>query len=95
MSGKGLPSLLERHWAESALAIGAVVIAAASLWVAVDTERANRELVASFSREMRRAPPRGLRCTRNTGAISVSITATARLSTSAGWRASGSASGAR
>ena len=34
---------------ESALAIGAVIIAAVSLWVAVDTERTNRELVASAS----------------------------------------------
>lgn len=49
MSGKGLPSLLERHWAESALAIGAVVIAAVSLWMAYDTERTNRDLVASQS----------------------------------------------
>ena len=47
MSDEGLPSLLDRHWAESALAIGAVVIAAVSLWVAYDTERTNRELVAS------------------------------------------------
>lgn len=47
VSQNGLPSLLERHWAESALAIGAVVIAAVSLWVAYDTERTNRELVAS------------------------------------------------
>jgi len=47
MSDKGLPSLLERHWAESALAIGAIIIAAVSLWVAYDTERTNRELVAS------------------------------------------------
>lgn len=47
MSEKGLPSLLDRHWAESVLAIGAVVIAAVSLWVAYDTERTNRELVAS------------------------------------------------
>jgi hypothetical protein len=31
MSQKGLPSLLDRHWAESALAIGAVIIAAVSL----------------------------------------------------------------
>lgn len=46
---KHLPSLLDRHWAESALAIGAVIIAAVSLWVAVDTERTNRELVASAS----------------------------------------------
>lgn len=45
----GLPSLLDRHWAESALAIGAVIIAAASLWVAVDAERTNRELVAAAS----------------------------------------------
>lgn len=43
----GLPSLLDRHWAESALAIGAVIIAAVSLWVAYDAERTNRELVAS------------------------------------------------
>lgn len=45
----GLPSLLDRHWAESALAIGAVIIAAVSLWVAVDAERTNRELVAAAS----------------------------------------------
>jgi hypothetical protein len=49
MSAKGLPSLFDRHWAESALAIGAVIIAAVSLWVALDTERTNRELVASAS----------------------------------------------
>ncbi|HZT00667.1 MAG TPA: hypothetical protein VFA39_00185 [Steroidobacteraceae bacterium] len=49
MSQNGLPSLLDRHWAESALAVGAVVIAAASLWVAFDAERTNRELVASQS----------------------------------------------
>lgn len=47
MPDKGLPSLLERHWAESALAIGAVIIAAVSLWVAYDTERTNRQLVVS------------------------------------------------
>src|SRR5215469_2482793 len=45
----GLPSLLDRHWAESILAIGAVVIAAVSLWVAYDSERTNRQLVASAS----------------------------------------------
>lgn len=49
MSEKGLPSLLDRHWAESALAIGAVIIAAVSLWMAYDTERTNRDLVASQS----------------------------------------------
>ncbi len=49
MSDKRLPSLLERHWAESALAIGAIVIAAASLWVAYDANLTNRELVASES----------------------------------------------
>jgi len=49
MSENGLPSLLDRHWAESALAIGAVVIAAVSLWVAWDSVRTNRELVASAS----------------------------------------------
>jgi hypothetical protein len=47
MSQNGLPSLLERHWAESALAIGAIIIAGVSLWVAFDTEQTNRELVAS------------------------------------------------
>jgi hypothetical protein len=36
MPKKGLPPLLERHWAESVLAIGAVVIAAVSLWVGYD-----------------------------------------------------------
>lgn len=46
---KGLPPLLDRHWAESLLAIGAVVIAAVSLWVAYDSERTNRQLVASAS----------------------------------------------
>ncbi|MGH8319133.1 MAG: hypothetical protein ACREUL_14350 [Steroidobacteraceae bacterium] len=49
MTDKHLPSLLERHWAESALAIGAVIIAAVSLWVAYDANRTNRELVASES----------------------------------------------
>ena len=49
MAEKGLPSLLDRHWAESVLAIGAVIIAAVSLWVAYDSERTNRELVASAS----------------------------------------------
>lgn len=49
MSDKQLPSLLERHWAESALAVGAVIIAAVSLWVAWDSVRTNRELVASAS----------------------------------------------
>lgn len=47
MSQNGLPSLLDRHWAESALAIGAIVIAAVSLWVAFDAEQTNRQLVAS------------------------------------------------
>src|SRR5579872_4520170 len=49
MSENGLPSLLDRHWAESVLAIGAVIIAAVSLWVGFDSERTNRELVASAS----------------------------------------------
>lgn len=49
MSQNGLPSLLDRHWAESALAIGAIVIAGVSLWVAFDAERTNRELVTSQS----------------------------------------------
>lgn len=46
---KILPSLFERHWAESALAIGAVLIAAVSLWVGYDTMRTNRLLVAAAS----------------------------------------------
>lgn len=49
MSDEHLPSLLDRHWAESALAIGAVVIAAVSLWVAWDSVRTNHELVTSAS----------------------------------------------
>jgi hypothetical protein len=49
MPEKELPPLLERHWAESVLAIGAVVIAAVSLWVGYDSMRTNRELVASAS----------------------------------------------
>lgn len=49
MPDKSLPSLFERHWAESALAIGAIVIAAFSLWVAVDTERTNHQMVAAAS----------------------------------------------
>lgn len=47
MSDKGLPSLLNRHWAESVLAIGAIVIAAVSLWVVYDSQRSNRQIVAS------------------------------------------------
>lgn len=49
MPQNGMPSLLERHWAESALAIGAIVIAAVSLWMAYETNRTNSELVASAS----------------------------------------------
>ena len=49
MAEAKLPSLLERHWAESALAIGAVVIAAVSLWVAYDTMRTDRMLLESSS----------------------------------------------
>jgi hypothetical protein len=49
MSQSKLPSLLDRHWAESALAIGAIVIAAASLWVGYDTMRTNHRLVVAAS----------------------------------------------
>ena len=49
MSNKALPSLLDRHWAESALAIGAVAIAAASLWIAYDANVTNRQLVSAAS----------------------------------------------
>lgn len=47
MSDKGLPSLFERHWAESVLAIGAIIIAAVSLWVAYSIEQTNQQLVAA------------------------------------------------
>jgi len=40
-----IPSIFSRHWAESALSIFAVIIAAISLWIAIDTERTNRQLV--------------------------------------------------
>lgn len=40
-------SLLERHWAGRALAIGAVLSAAVSLWVASDTMRTDRMLLES------------------------------------------------
>ncbi len=49
MADSKLPSLFNRHWAESALAIGAVVIAAVSLWVGYDTMQTNRQLVAAAS----------------------------------------------
>ncbi|MHB1872495.1 MAG: hypothetical protein ACYCT1_16790 [Steroidobacteraceae bacterium] len=49
MADAKLPSLLERHWAESALAIGAVLIAAVSLWVAYDTMHTDRMLLESSS----------------------------------------------
>ncbi len=49
MTDRKLPSLFQRHWAESALAIGAVLIAAVSLWVGYDTMRTNHELVAAAS----------------------------------------------
>ena len=49
MAERKLPSLFQRHWAESALAIGAVLIAAVSLWVGYDTMRTNHELVAAAS----------------------------------------------
>ncbi len=49
MADRNLPSLFQRHWAESALAIGAVLIAAVSLWVGYDTMRTNHELVAAAS----------------------------------------------
>ena len=49
MSQFKLPSLLDRHWAESVLAIGAIVIATASLWVGYDTMRTNHKLVVAAS----------------------------------------------
>ena len=49
MADAKLPSLLDRHWAESALAIGAVLIAAVSLWVGYDTMHTDRMLLESSS----------------------------------------------
>lgn len=49
MSEPKLPSLLHRHWAESVLAIGAIIIAAASLWIGYDTVRTNHKLVVAAS----------------------------------------------
>ena len=49
MSQSKLPALLDRHWAESVLAIGAIVIASASLWVGYDTMRTNHKLVVAAS----------------------------------------------
>ena len=46
MTHTQIPSIFSRHWAESALSIFAVIIAAISLWIAIDTERTNRQLVA-------------------------------------------------
>jgi hypothetical protein len=44
-----LPPIFSRHWTEYVLAIFTMVIAALSLWVAVDSEFTNRELVAEAS----------------------------------------------
>ncbi|MDE2163346.1 MAG: PASTA domain-containing protein, partial [Alphaproteobacteria bacterium] len=49
MSKKQLPALLDRHWTEYVLAIMAVLISAISLWIAIDTENTNRELVTEAS----------------------------------------------
>jgi hypothetical protein len=49
LSKKQLPTLLDRHWTEYVLAIGAVVISGISLWIAIDTEDTNRKLVAAAS----------------------------------------------
>jgi len=38
--------MFSRHWTESVLSIFAIIIAAISLWIAIDTERTNRQLVA-------------------------------------------------
>jgi hypothetical protein len=44
------PSSLSRHWTEMVLSVTAVVIAAISLWVAIDTEYTNRQLVSEATR---------------------------------------------
>jgi hypothetical protein len=40
------PPLVERHWAEIVLSVFAIVIAGISLWIAIDTENTNRQLVS-------------------------------------------------
>lgn len=40
------PSFVNRHWSDTVLSVLAILIAAISLWVANETEKTNRQLVA-------------------------------------------------
>ncbi|MDE2112936.1 MAG: hypothetical protein KGJ79_17505 [Alphaproteobacteria bacterium] len=42
-------SVVTRHWTETVLSISAIVIAAISLWIAIETEYTNRQLVTEAS----------------------------------------------
>lgn len=49
MSEPGLPKRRPRHWLEYVSTAFAVVVSLISLWVAIATERANRQMVAAAS----------------------------------------------
>jgi len=49
MSEPGIPHRRPRHWLEYISTAFAVVISLISLWVAIETERANRQMVAASS----------------------------------------------
>ncbi|HEY2034288.1 MAG TPA: hypothetical protein VGH02_11435 [Rhizomicrobium sp.] len=49
MSESGIPKRRPRHWLEYVSTAFAVVVSLISLWVAIETERANRQMVAASS----------------------------------------------
>ena len=49
MSEPGIPSRSPRHWLEYVSTAVAVIISVSSLWVAIGSERANRQMVAASS----------------------------------------------
>jgi len=49
MSEPGIPTRRPRHWIEYVSTAFAVIISLISLWVAIETERANRQMVAASS----------------------------------------------
>ncbi len=49
MSEPGIPTRRPRHWLEYISAVVAVVISVSSLWVAIGSEQANRQMVAAAS----------------------------------------------
>ena len=49
MSEPGIPIRRPRHWLEYVSTAFAVIISLISLWVAIETERANRQMVAASS----------------------------------------------